>query len=197
MSEDVSFTEFMRRIRAGDEQAAAELVRRYEPLIRREVRLRLQDPRLLSAFDSMDICQSVLKSFFLRAAAGQYELDDPRDLPRLLVAMARHKLAFQVRKERSQRRDRRRVAGRTPEELDLATPTADPSAQAEGRELLEEFRRRLGDEERHLADLRAQGVEWAEIAARLGGTPQARRMQLTRAVNRVVRELGLDEAGGG
>ena len=121
MSEDSSFTEFIRRIRAGDEQAAAELVRRYEPIIRQEVRLRLHDPRLLSAFDSMDICQSVLKSFFLRAAAGQFDLDDPRDLPRLLTARARHKLAFQVRKERAQRRDRHRVAAQSAEELDPVT----------------------------------------------------------------------------
>jgi RNA polymerase sigma-70 factor (ECF subfamily) len=46
MSERETFADFMRRIRAGDEQAAAEMVRRYEPLIRREVRLSLEDRRL-------------------------------------------------------------------------------------------------------------------------------------------------------
>jgi len=43
MPEEVSFADFLDRIRAGDEQAAAELVRQYEPVIRREVRLRLHD----------------------------------------------------------------------------------------------------------------------------------------------------------
>src|SRR5262249_58999493 len=33
MSEQNTFADFIRRIRAGDEQAAAEMVRRYEPLI--------------------------------------------------------------------------------------------------------------------------------------------------------------------
>ena len=89
-----SFAEFVRRIRAGDATAAAELVRRYEPVVRLEVRVRLGDPRLRRAFDSMDVCQSVLASFFVRAAAGQYELGGPGDLVRLLVAMARRKLAF-------------------------------------------------------------------------------------------------------
>ena len=46
-----------------------------------------------------------------------------------------------------------------------------------------------------LADLRAEGCEWAEISARFGGTPQARRMQLARAVGRVERQLEGCEAG--
>jgi hypothetical protein len=41
------FLEFLRRVRAGDPEAAAALVRDYEPVIRREARLRLTDPRLL------------------------------------------------------------------------------------------------------------------------------------------------------
>ena len=62
------YSEFIRRIREGDEHAAEELVRRYEPEIRLEVRgwLRLRNPALRRVFDSMDICQSVLASFFAR-----------------------------------------------------------------------------------------------------------------------------------
>lgn len=51
---------------------------------------------------------------------------------------------------------------------------------------------RLGEEERQIADLRADGWEWSEIAERLGGSPQARRMQLNRAVHRVAKALKLD-----
>ena len=36
MPDAEAFHEFIRRIRAGDEDAAAQLVRNYEPLIRRE-----------------------------------------------------------------------------------------------------------------------------------------------------------------
>jgi hypothetical protein len=36
------FADFMRHVRAGDAQAAAELVRRYKPLIRREIRLEME-----------------------------------------------------------------------------------------------------------------------------------------------------------
>src|SRR6059058_2495721 len=96
MSDDNAFADLIRRIRAGDELAAAELVKRYEPAIRLEVRLRLGDARLRRVFDSMDVCQSVLASFFVRAASGQYELEDPGQLIALLFQMARHKLAHQV-----------------------------------------------------------------------------------------------------
>jgi hypothetical protein len=51
MSESTAFPDFIRRIRASDDQAARELVERYEPVIRCEVRLRLRDPRLYSRFD--------------------------------------------------------------------------------------------------------------------------------------------------
>lgn len=65
MSAAPVFSDFLKRIRAGDSQAAEELVRKYESLIRRQVRLNL-DSRLNNVFDSMDVCQSVLKSFFVR-----------------------------------------------------------------------------------------------------------------------------------
>src|SRR5206468_2113644 len=58
MAEDASFADLIRRVRQRDEQAAAELVRRYEPAIRVAVRVRLTDPRLRRVVDSMDICQS-------------------------------------------------------------------------------------------------------------------------------------------
>src|SRR5262249_7307378 len=63
-----TFADFVGRIRDGDEQAAADLVRRYEPIIRVVVRTRLGDRRLRRILDSMDICQSVLASLFVRAA---------------------------------------------------------------------------------------------------------------------------------
>jgi RNA polymerase sigma-70 factor (ECF subfamily) len=193
MADDNPFTSFILRIRAGDPEAAAELVRRFERLIRREARQRLHDPGLRRLFDSMDICQSVLTSFFVRAAAGQYDLEKPDDLVRLLVGMVCNKVKSQVRKHHAQRRDTRRLADSPPEELQTVANDPSPSQFAASRELLDQFRQRLTAEERQLADLRGEGYPWAEIATRLGGTPKARCQQLTRAVDRVARQLGLDE----
>jgi RNA polymerase sigma factor (sigma-70 family) len=187
-----AFHGFIRRIRVGDEEAALALVREYEPFIRREVRLHLQDRRLCRLFDSMDVCQSVLASFFLRTAAGQYDLDRPEQLLKLLVSMARKKLAMTARRHHRQRRDYRRNLREGEQELNqVADISPSPSQLAEGKELLLRFRESLSKEERQLADLRNHGLAWAEIARQLGGTAQARRVQLSRAVDRVARDLGL------
>ena len=193
MPEQDTFADFIRRIRAGDEQAAVEMVRRYEPLIRREIRLQLEDRRLSRLFDSMDICQSVLKSFFLRTAAGQYDLDTPEQLQRLLVTMARNKLLSQVRHQRRQRRDARLGESLNTAVHDVAARGETPSQIVSKRELLGEFRKRLSGEERKIADLRGEGEPWTAIAARLGGTAESRRKQLERAFARIVRELHLDD----
>jgi RNA polymerase sigma factor (sigma-70 family) len=194
MSHSSPFAEFVARMRAGDEQAAVELVRQYEPLIRREVRLQLEDRRLCRLFDSMDICQSVLASFFVRTAAGQYDLDRPDQLVKLLVKMARNKVVSAARRQRRLRRDNRRADARGDEKLASAVDDSpSPSELMEGQELLSQFRRRLNAEERTLVELRGEGMAWADIASRLGGTAQARRMQLARAIERVTRELGIDE----
>ena len=193
MSEAESFTDFIRRIRAGDEEAAVELVREYERAIRIEVRARLTDPNLHRLFDSMDICQSVLASFFVRAAAGEYDLEQPRQLFKLLVAMTRNKVAFQARQQGRQRRDYRRLVAADPAELDTFANGPGPAQLVAGRDLLRAVRERLSDEERHIADRRGQGHTWIEIATEMGGTPAARRKQLARALDRVSRALGLDE----
>ena len=62
-----------------------------------------------------------------------------------------------------------------------------------GKELLEKFRSRLSPEERHLAEQRALGRPWTEIATAVGAPADGLRMQLHRALDRVARELKLDE----
>jgi RNA polymerase sigma-70 factor (ECF subfamily) len=194
MSEDNAFVGFFQRIRGGDDRGACVLVQRYELILQRYVRLRLGDPTLARQVDAEDICQSVLASFFVRAASGQFEIAGPEQLMALLRQMARNKLAFQSRKHKQQKRDRGRVADAPVEEIDPLAGGATPSRIVAGKELLDELRQRLSAEERQIAELRSQGEGWAEIAAKLGGTPDGRRMQLVRALDRVTNLLGLQDS---
>lgn len=194
MSPDDGFMGLIQRVRAGDEAAATELVRRYEPMVRRAARVRLTDPRLGRVLDSMDICQSVMASFFVRAALGQYELDTPDQLLRLLATMARNKLANQAHGHRAARRDVRREDHGSAAGEGLASREATPSRHVAARELLDVARARLTEDERRLLDCRQDGAEWAEIARVEGATPEALRKKLARAVERVAREIGLDES---
>jgi RNA polymerase sigma-70 factor (ECF subfamily) len=195
MSPDDSFQDLIRRVRAGDEQAAAELVRQYEPEIRREVRLRLTDPSLRRVIDSVDICQSVLGNFFARAALGQFDLGEPRQLIGLLVKMARNRLTDWARRQTAERRHQCRELSLDSTALDGKEPcTVDPSPSqvVAGKELLEQVRERMSDEERQIAERRVAGSDWAEIAKEFGGTPDGLRKRLARAFDRVANELGLD-----
>jgi RNA polymerase sigma factor (sigma-70 family) len=184
MIEDPDFVAFLRRIRAGDDAAATELVRRFEPLIRREVRMRIGDDRLNRAFDSVDVSQSVLACFFSQAAAGEYELYQPEQLARLLLTMARNRLISRTRIERRLVRDVRRLTA-DPSVLEHVTDgRPSPSQVVSRKEELELLKASLSDEERQIFDLRVRGLSWNEVATRLGGSGPARRMQLSRGLER-------------
>ena len=55
------------------------------------------------------------------------------------------------------------------------------------------MRSELTDDERRIADLRVEGMDWNEVAERLGGSAQARRMQLARGIERAAERLGLEK----
>lgn len=192
MADDVPFSDLILKVRKGDDAAAAELVRRYEPAIRRAVRFRLTDPRLRRTCDSMDVCQSVLASFFVRAATGQYDLDTPEQLLRLLTTMARNKLLNTARHEQAVRRDNRLVTDDIADH-DVAAPASSPVQQAEARELLAKVREKLSPDELQLVEMRNAGHDWNAIAAQLGGNSAALRQKLHRALARLSEQFGLAE----
>jgi RNA polymerase sigma-70 factor (ECF subfamily) len=193
MLQHPEFAEFLQRIRAGDAQAAEELVREYETPVRAVIRARLTDPRLRQQFDSVDVCQSVMASFFFRVAAGQYHLREPEDLVRLLVRMAQNKLSNRRRHHYQEERDVRRLQemGSQAPELAGNSPTASQIVFA--RELLQRLRELMTPEERQLAERRLAGHSWEAIAQKLGGTAATLRKQYSRTMARLAPFLGLDE----
>jgi RNA polymerase sigma-70 factor (ECF subfamily) len=194
MSEDVPFADLIRRVRAGDPDAAAAVVRLYEPEIRRIARVRLSGSSLRELLDSADICQSVLANFFVRAASGQFELTSPEQLLHLLVTMTCNKFNDRARRQKARKRGEGLV--RTGEDEAMAKipdPGADPSHTVAMRDLLETLRSQLTEEERYLADQRALGHDWPTIAAKVGAKPEALRKRLARGLDRVGKQLGLEE----
>lgn len=186
------FLGLLERLRRGDEAAALEIVRRYETAIRVVIRTRLSDPRLRRQFDSMDVCQSVLASFFLHLVGGAYDLNEPTQLAALLTKMAQNKLAMRIRHECRHRRDARRSQPLGDEKRDVAGRVATPLRQLEARELLHQALEKMSAEVRAIADLRIRGQAWGEIAATLGGSADARRKQFERAIDRIAKDLNID-----
>jgi RNA polymerase sigma-70 factor (ECF subfamily) len=193
VTDGTQFRELIGRVRARDPEAARELVARYESVIRRVVRIHLHDARLRRVLDSTDICQSVLASFFVRTALGQYEVESPEQLLNLLTAITRNKLTNQAHRLRAQRRDIRRETALDDHTGSVPDQASDPAQQVSAREILQKVLDGLDEQERYLAEQRSLGRSWPELAAELGGTDGALRKKLTRALHRVMTNLGLDD----
>lgn len=193
MPEEMSFRELLRRVRAGDPDAARALARQYEPDIRRAANRPLNDLNLRNLLDSMDICQTVLAEFFVRAADGQFELSEPDELLKLFVTMARNQVLDESRYHKADRRDHRRQQADLSEHClgGLADDAPTPSRIVSAREMIEEVSRRLSAEERELLEQRALGQEWSTLAVQRGASAAALRKKLSRALSRVVSEMGL------
>ena len=192
MSENLAFPDLMCRVRAGDERAAAEVVRRYEPAVRSAVGSWLTHTELRRHLDAVDICQVVLTHFFAQVVRGRFVLDSPTRFVNLLKVMARRQLL----KQRRALRTRRRGGGRTRRPLSQngpPDPHADPFEEVVRRELLQEIQRRLSPEGRWLHEQRCAGRSWAAIAAEVGRNPDALRVGYARQFGKIARHFQSQE----
>ncbi|MFO0942633.1 MAG: sigma-70 family RNA polymerase sigma factor [Pirellulales bacterium] len=192
MVEQSRFSELIARVRNRDEEAAQELATHYQDAIRRAIRIQLRDAGMRRVLDSMDICQSVLASFFVRTALGQYDLESPDQLLRLLTTIARNKLTNQINKAMAQRRDLRREVAFDENVNVVRDQQSDPAEQVSAQEILLIVREKLSPEERYIAEQREQGRPWSELAAELSSNEDAIRKKLSRAWDRVMEQLGLE-----
>ena len=186
--ENPEFEKILAAVRTGDPQAVEELVRRYEPVLRHLIRIRLHKRHLQRLLDSADVCQSVLANFFRRAAEGQFKIHTPQDLNELLVTMALNKFRDWVRRQH-------RHGGGLPDGWDPPAADRDPGRMAADQELVQKIRDRLTAEELQLFhENQVLGYTWAEIAAQRGSEPDTLRMRLARALARVQREFQTSES---
>lgn len=161
---------FLARIAAGDEDAARELLTRYEAEVRLVVRRQL--PKLLrSRFDSLDFLQSVWGSFFRRVKGGPAEFEDSRHLVAFLARAAKNKVIDEYRRAGSRKGDMHReeplwTDGDRPR--DLAAVGDTPSQVAEAHEALGRLRDLLPQDRHMLLDLKAQGLSSRDIGEKLG-----------------------------
>ena len=192
--------ELLDRVAQGDQQASAMLVQFYEPAIRRVIRLRLANLPLKSIVDSEDVCQSVMASFLLNVQDGRYQLENEKQLMGLLLAMARSKVAAQLRFHQATKRDRRRLQSSEDIDMNLERDAAcqTPSQQVEAKELIEYLLQNMNEDEIRIAQMRADGRNWRAIAESLQtqadsipAQPDTIRKRWSRAMQRIIQELGL------
>ncbi len=180
---DTEITDFLKRIQAGDEGAARELLQRFEAEVRLVVRRQL--PRLLrSRFDSLDFLQSVWGSFFRRMRTSPTEFEDSRHLVAFLARAAKNKVIDEYRRAASHKHNMHReeplwADGNRPREVAGSNDT--PSEVAEAHEALVRMRELVPEEKRSILELKAEGYSSKDIGEKLGISE--------RTVQRVLEEL--------
>jgi len=162
---------YVERWQAGDEQAAAQLYHRYVERLVAVARRRLSS-KLAARLDAEDIVQSVFRSFFGRAQQGKFVFKEADDIWKLLVQITIHKTLKQVDFHRRGKRDAGvEVASSAPQGNLLLTYLArDPTPEEAAifMDELEHYLQRLRPEDRQIIEMRLEGYESLEIAAKLG-----------------------------
>lgn len=193
MPNSTDFTQRVAQLRSGDATALKQFVEEYEPFIRRAVRRSLTLSGLRTVADSTDICQSVLTTFLLHLAEGEYQISDQSSMENLLVVIARRRMALLVRSQTTLSRDRRRERSLDVTNEPVDATVANPMKIAEVHDIIERARQQLTESERELFDLRRRGLDWDAIAAQQRETAATVRQRLSRGLRRVSLELGLED----
>jgi RNA polymerase sigma-70 factor (ECF subfamily) len=156
----------LRRFRGGQPEAATELYLRYADRLR-GLAAKKCAPDLAPRLDPDDIVQSVFRTFFRRAAGGQYEVPDGEDLWKLFMIIALHKVSSAAEFHRAAKRDVRATTIGLPDattEQHFAAP--DEIALATLRMVIDELLGALTVSMRTIVELRVEGYDVEEIARR-------------------------------
>lgn len=168
----------LRRFRGGDDDAATQLYLRYAGRLR--AMAAAKSGRALTArFDPEDIVQSVFRTFFRRAAAGEYQVPDGDELWKLFLVIGLNKVRAVAAHHKAAKRDVRQTAGG--DAVDAVRPV---SAEDDLRVLqltIDEMLAPLPASHREIITLRIAGHDVADIATRTG--------RAKRSVERILQEF--------
>jgi RNA polymerase sigma-70 factor (ECF subfamily) len=170
-----SAADVLARLRAGEEEAATRLFRRFAHRLIGLARQHL-DTRIRAKEDPEDVVQSVYKSFFVRLEKDQFEIASWDDLWSLLTVITLRKCSDRRDYFRAQRRD---AACEVPADAGDSSsanwgiaidrePTPDEAAVLS--ETVEQVLRGLDSDDRAVIEMSLQGYSTQEISRQLGRT---------------------------
>jgi RNA polymerase sigma-70 factor (ECF subfamily) len=166
--EPASDASLLRRYRRGEEDAATELYLRYAGRLRNLATTRAS-PELKQRVDPEDIVQSVFRTFFRRAAVGQYDAPTGDELWKLFLVIGLNKIRKVAAFHKAAKRDvRQTAAGAGYDQAVTQTPGSDEEALHNLQLTIDELLAPLPESHRAIIELRAAGHEVAEIAGRTG-----------------------------
>ncbi len=190
MPEEPSFPDLVVRLRAGDEEAAREVFRRFAGRLVGLARARL-DARLRQKVDAEDVMQSVLKSFFVRHAAGQFDLENWDSLWSLLTVITLRKCGHKVEHFLAACRDLRReeapAGGDSAASWEALAREPRPEEAAGLSDTVEQLLRGLDADDRRIVELTLQGYTIPEISSMIQTSERTIYRRLERIKGRLQR----------
>jgi RNA polymerase sigma-70 factor (ECF subfamily) len=194
MPVDGSFDELMNRLRAGDEEAAAQVFNRFAHRLIGLARSRL-DPLVRSKMDPEEVVQPVYKSFFIRFAEGRLKVTGWDGLWALLTVLTVRKCGHRIDYYHAACRD---VRGEAP----TPTPAEDsgPAWEAIAREptpaeaailaeTVEQLLRLLDERDRDIVVRTLQGEDAAGVSVAAGCSERTVKRTLDRVRSWLERRL--------
>lgn len=170
----------------GDDDAATEIFDLFACRLVALARTRM-DQSLQSRLDPSDVVQSAYGSFFRRAAAGDFEIEEDGDLWQLLATITVNKLRKKFRFHTAQKRSVHQEAG--PQErsvqweaIQSAATEPTPHDALALIESVDDLLGALDETQRQIVEMRLKGWRVADIAVRSERTE--------RTVRRVVNLFG-------
>jgi RNA polymerase sigma-70 factor (ECF subfamily) len=152
------------KLSSGDEQAAEQVFRTYEPFLRKVIRRRLP-PQVRARLDSWDILQSVWADLLVGFRESRFCFSDASHLRAFLIRVVQCRLYDRARRVLAQTR-REQPLAQLPGELPAPQPR--PSEWAQADALWQKLLASCPAEHAELLRLRRSGFTLQEIAGRTG-----------------------------
>lgn len=185
------FRQLLERVQSGCQSSSAELVQSMSAHICRVIDRRL-DYRLRRKYDVGDFEQMVWASFF-RHRWKVTDFEDPRQLARYLVAMARNKVIQVIRSQlQTIKRDVRREWTLDERTVGIAAAACDhqtPSQVAIRNECLQRWLTGESSRAVKIVKMRLAGAHYVEIAEGLG----VHERTVRRTMQRLVKQLDVGD----
>jgi RNA polymerase sigma-70 factor (ECF subfamily) len=174
------------KLTSGDDAAAEEVFRAYEPYLRMVVR-RMLPNNLRPKFDSVDVVQSVWADVLTGFREAGWQFSDAAHLKAFLVRATRNRFIDRVRQNRTAVEKNQAL---TPDQLEAAAAADEPapSELVEADELWEKMLGLCAPNHRPILEMKRQGCTLAEIAAKTGFHESSVRRILYDLARRLARE---------
>ncbi len=171
----------LRRYRRGDDDAATELYLRYADRLR-ALATGQTSAQLQQRVDADDMVQSVFRTFFRRAAIGQYDIPEGDELWKLLLVIGLNKIRYAGIFHRADKRDVTKTTSADQLQFTLTTQRGgDEVALNVLRLTIDEMLEPLPDIVREIVQQRIAGHEINDISQATGRSK--------RSVERILQEF--------